>query len=76
MAASLYSFQASAFLAILSASALALASIANASASPRRISASASAYGLKNASLLAKSMQYKQFKKKVRVFWQYKCDKL
>jgi hypothetical protein len=34
MAASLYSFQASAFLAICSASALALASIAKASASP------------------------------------------
>ena len=43
MAASLYSFQASAFLAIFSASALALVSIAKASASPRSISASASA---------------------------------
>lgn len=45
IAASLYSFQASAFFIIWSASALAFASIANASASPfkRRLSASASA---------------------------------
>ena len=41
IAASLYSFQASAFLAIFSASALALASIENASASPCKILASA-----------------------------------